>query len=34
MKNFETIEKRKMGQRENEHWFEGRKCLITASKSS
>ena len=32
--NTETIEKVKMGQRENELWFECRKCLITASKAN
>ena len=32
--NFETIEKFTMGQNENEHWFEYRKCLISASKRS
>ena len=31
--NIETIEKLTMGQSENEHWFEYRKCLITASKA-
>ena len=30
--NIETIEKLTMGQSKNEHWFEYRKCLITASK--
>ena len=32
-KILETIEKLTMGQSENEHWFEYRRCLITASKS-
>ena len=31
--NIETIEKLTMSQNENEHWFEYRKCLITASKA-
>ena len=31
--NTKTIEKLTMGQSENEHWFEYRKCLITASKA-
>ena len=31
--NIETIEKLTIGQSENEHWFEYRKCLITASKA-
>ena len=31
--NTETIEELTMGQSENEHWFEYRKCLITASKA-
>ena len=30
--NIETIEKLTIGQNENEHWYEYRKCLITASK--
>ena len=30
--NIETIEKLTMGQNENVHWFEYRKCLITALK--
>ena len=31
--NLESIEKFTIGQSENEHWFEYRKCLITASKA-
>ena len=31
--NIETIENFRMGQSENEHWFEYCKCLITASKA-
>ena len=31
--NIKTIEKLTMGQSENEHCFEYRKCLITASKA-
>ena len=31
--NIETIEKLTMGQSENRHWLEYRKCLITASKA-
>ena len=31
--NIDTIEKLTIGQNENEHWFEYRKCLITASKA-
>ena len=31
--NIESIEKFTIGQSENEHWFEYRKCLITASKA-
>ena len=31
--NIETIEKLTMGRSENKHWFEYRKCLITASKA-
>ena len=31
--NIETIEKLIMDQSENQHWFEYRKCLITASKA-
>ena len=31
--NNEAIENFRMGQSENEHWFEYRKCLITASKA-
>ena len=30
--NIETIEKLTMGQNQNVHWFEYRKCLITALK--
>ena len=32
-KTIDTIEKLTIGQNENEHWFEYRKCLITASKA-
>ena len=31
--NIATIEKFTIAQSENEHWFEYRKCLVTASKS-
>ena len=31
--NIETIEKLKMIQSENEHWFEYCKCLITSSRA-
>ena len=31
--NIKTIEKLTMGQSENGHWFEYRKCLLTASKA-
>ena len=31
--NIETIEKLTMGQSGNEHWFEYRKCSITATKA-
>ena len=31
--NIETVEKLTIGQNENEHWFEYRKCLLTASKA-
>ena len=30
---IETIEKLTLGQSQNEHWFEYRKCLITTSKA-
>ena len=31
--NIKTIEKLTMGQSENGHWFEYRKCLLTALKA-